>query len=97
MATKKAISPAQMRAARSWLGMSQQGLADAAGVNRKTIIDFESGLRTPFAGTLTRISEALEKAGIEFLFDASAPAGIRARKKSGEDPKTCLLRKRTKR
>ncbi|HWB46273.1 MAG TPA: helix-turn-helix transcriptional regulator [Hyphomicrobiaceae bacterium] len=61
----------QCRAARGWLGWSQQELAAAASVGLSTIKDFEAGNRTPIANNLAAIQTALEKQGISFT-----PTGI---------------------
>jgi len=59
------MSPEQCRAARNWLGWSQQDLAKAASVGLSTVKDFESGSRTPIANNLAAIQRALETSGIE--------------------------------
>lgn len=45
--------------ARKMKGMSQQQLAEAAGVERKTIHRFENGLNTFNLATLIRVCDAL--------------------------------------
>ena len=59
------MSPEQCRAARSWLGWSQQDLAKAASVGLSTVKDFENGSRTPIANNLGAMQRALEGAGME--------------------------------
>jgi DNA-binding XRE family transcriptional regulator len=66
----------QLRAARAWLRMSQDELASATGVARATIASFENGHTVPQPRTLRDLQQALEKAGIEFLFDGDKPIGI---------------------
>ena len=61
------MSPEQCRAARAWLGWSQQELATKARVSNSTIRDFETGRRVPIANNLTAIQNALERGGIRFL------------------------------
>ncbi len=71
------MSPEQARAARGWLGWSQQTLAERAHVGLSTIKDFEGGNRTPIANNLTAIQQALEAAGIGFDFDGKGkPKGL---------------------
>ena len=71
------ITPAQCRAARAMLEWSRDGLAVAAKVARRTVVDFERGARRPYDRTLADIQRALEAAGIEFT-DDDAP-GVRLR------------------
>jgi ribosome-binding protein aMBF1 (putative translation factor) len=73
------MSPEQCRAARGWLGWSQQTLADRAKVSVSTLKDFEGRRRKPIANNLEAIRRALEAAGIEFT-DGDVP-GVRSRKK----------------
>ena len=44
---------------RQRLGLTQQGLADLAGVSRHTIIDVESGKSSPSVSTLEKVLDAL--------------------------------------
>jgi ribosome-binding protein aMBF1 (putative translation factor) len=73
------MSPEQCRAARGWLGWSQQTLADRAKVSVSTLKDFEGRRRKPIANNLDAIKRALEAAGVEFT-NGDAP-GVRMRKK----------------
>lgn len=80
MVTKQpipALSAAQLRAARGWLGLSQQDLADACLVNRRTIAEFERGATVPHDRTLLDLQRALEDRGIELLFEKGVAVGIR--------------------
>lgn len=77
------MSPEQSRAARGWLGWSQQDLAKRASVGLSTVKDFESGNRTPIMNNLTAIQRALESGGVELISDPDGnPAGIQCRKVS---------------
>lgn len=63
------ISSAQMRAARALLGIDQKQLAEMAGVSVPTIQRMESshGNVRGVVGTLTKIIEALDGAGLELI------------------------------
>lgn len=74
------MSPAQCRAARALLGLEQGDLANAAGVARATLIDFEKGQRAPRASTAAALQNALEAAGVEFIAENGGGAGVRLRK-----------------
>jgi transcriptional regulator with XRE-family HTH domain len=74
-----AILPAQCRAARGLIAMSQKDLARAAGVSSRTILNFESNQRQPIKATLAAIQRALEDAGVEFT--DGDQAGVRLAKK----------------
>ena len=73
------VSRAQCRAARALLEWSQEDLARASGITKKTIADFERGATTPRRQSLKQFVVALEAAGIEFL-DGGRP-GVRLRGK----------------
>jgi transcriptional regulator with XRE-family HTH domain len=62
------------------LGMDQARLAELALINRNTVMDFESGKRTPTRANVQAIQDALERAGVEFT-NGDQP-GVRLRKKS---------------
>ena len=72
------MTPAQCRAARGLIHMSQAALARAAVVDRSTVLDFESGARTLQQASRVAIKRALEAAGVEFT-DGRRP-GVRLRK-----------------
>ncbi|MEO7863837.1 MAG: helix-turn-helix domain-containing protein [Nitrospirales bacterium] len=63
------VRGAQIRAARSLLGWSQAELAKKAGVAHMTIRRFEAhdGPVSGNISSLTRVQDAFEKAGIEFI------------------------------
>lgn len=71
------INKEQLRAARAWLNMSQQDLASAAKVGKRTIADFERGATIPHERTLRDIEQTLVELGIEFQFDGAKGVGIR--------------------
>lgn len=64
------MSPEQLRAARNWLGWTQQELAENANVGLSTIKDFESGKRNPIANNTTAIRLALVRAGMKITEDS---------------------------
>ena len=64
------MMPEQCRAARSWLGLSQDDLAKVAGVSLSTVRDFEAGRRKPIANNLAAMRHGLEAKGIRFTFAA---------------------------
>jgi transcriptional regulator with XRE-family HTH domain len=74
------INKEQLRAARAWLGLSQDKVAKMSRVASKTIKNFERGASLPYERTLRDIQKALEKLGIEFVFDEGEGIGIRIRR-----------------
>ena len=60
------MKPAQVRMARAALNWSLHQLAEAAGVHRNTISNFETGKYAGDPATLASIRGALKSAGIEF-------------------------------
>lgn len=59
------LSPAQCRAARGLLDWSQEQLAQAAGLSRSTVRDFESGRHEPHRGSVALILQTLAGQGVE--------------------------------
>jgi transcriptional regulator with XRE-family HTH domain len=74
------MTPAQCRAARALIGLSQEDAALAAGVGIQTLIAFENGKRQPYARTLDAIRAALEAAGVIFVPSNGEGPGVRLRK-----------------
>lgn len=77
-------SPEQVRAARAWLGLTQDELvaaanarAPGAGFSKRTLIRLEAGGTQTYDDTLARCRDVLEALGVEFLFDAGRASGIR--------------------
>lgn len=68
------ITAAQMRAARALLGIDQRRLAEMAGVSVPTIQRMEAsdGTVRGVIETLTKLVDALDKAGIELIGDNAA-------------------------
>lgn len=71
------MTSAQCRAARALIEMEQSDLAEASGMTRNTVINFEKGERTPRASTVAAIRAALEAAGVEFIKENGGGAGVR--------------------
>ena len=78
------INKEQLRAARAWLEMSQQDLATAAKVGKRTVADFERGATIPHERTLRDIERTLVSLGVEFQFDGAIGVGIRVRPNASE-------------
>ena len=69
----------QIRAARAWVGLSQDELAHAAGITRRTLIRLENSEEAGSERTIKKVRVALEKRGIEFLFEGPQGVGVRYR------------------
>lgn len=76
------LTPAQCRAARALVAWSQDQLAEASGVAKATIANFELGKRTPYDRTLADIRAALEHGGVQFIPENGGGAGVRLAKRS---------------
>lgn len=66
--------------------MTQPHLAKAAAVGLSTVVDFERNRRNVSAEAIKRLQDALEAAGIEFIFENGGGAGVRLRKPSKSKP-----------
>ncbi|MGE0716142.1 MAG: helix-turn-helix domain-containing protein [Alphaproteobacteria bacterium] len=84
------ITSAQMRAARALLGIDQRQLADLSGVSLPTIQRMEAsdGTVRGVVDTLTKVVEALDRAGIELIGDnaVSREGGRGVRLKQPRNP-----------
>ncbi|HET7408587.1 MAG TPA: helix-turn-helix domain-containing protein [Paracoccaceae bacterium] len=71
------ITGAQMRAARALLGIDQKRLAELAGISLPTIQRMEAspGNVRGVVESLTRVVEALDRAGIELIGEGAPSAG----------------------
>ena len=74
------LTPAQIRAARAMLDLTQGELASRAGISKAGLINIERGQSDPKVSTLGAIRRALEAAGVEFT-DGDEP-GVKLRKRS---------------
>ena len=72
------MSPAQCRAARAFIALSQADLARLAVVPVASVADFETGVMTLRPPDLDALQHALEGAGVEFT-NGERP-GVRLRK-----------------
>ncbi|MCH4091082.1 helix-turn-helix domain-containing protein [Acetobacter sp.] len=79
--TKISITPGQARAARAFIGWSQDQLAENSGIPKRTIVRFELGEGSPRTSTLDAIRSALETAGVEFIPENGGGAGVRLRER----------------
>ena len=77
MVSHNMLNKEQCRAARGWLGITQDELSAATGVAQKTIARFETGVVVPQDRTLRDIQKSLEEKGIEFLFEGAKGVGVR--------------------
>jgi transcriptional regulator with XRE-family HTH domain len=78
-----ALTPAQCRAARALLDMQQRELAAKSKVSKKTIADFERGLRSPYPRTLEDLRRTFEEVGIQFLDAVESGDGVGVRIRAG--------------
>ncbi len=80
------LTGAQLRAARALLGIDQRTLADQAGVSLPTVQRMESspGIVRGVVDTLTKIVEALDRAGVELIGEgvqsSGSGSGVRMKK-----------------
>ncbi len=83
MSTKNVdiITPAQSRAARALLEITQSELADAANLGLSTVVDFEKKRRRVSVLAIKAIRDALAASGIEFIDENGGGPGVRLRKR----------------
>ncbi len=74
------MTPAQCRAARALIGISQDDLAKSSAVAKATIAAFELDQRSPYPRTIAAIRAALEAAGVVFLPENGNGPGVALRK-----------------
>ncbi len=73
------ITPEQCRAARALLNWSQPDLAEAVGITRETVTNFERAATKPHRSNLEAIRAALEAGGVEFIDRNGGGPGVRLR------------------
>ncbi len=71
------LTGAQLRAARALLGIDQKTLADQAGVSLPTVQRMEAspGIVRGVVDSLTKIVEALDRAGVELIGEGASSSG----------------------
>jgi transcriptional regulator with XRE-family HTH domain len=75
-----ALTPLQLKLARTALGLGVRELASKAGVSPTTVTRFESGKAGVHSSTLERFQTVLETGGVIFIpADASGGPGVRLR------------------
>jgi transcriptional regulator with XRE-family HTH domain len=75
------MTPAQCRAARALLGITQSQLARAAKLGLSTVVDFEKERRLVSEEAVKAIQTALQRAGIEFTDENGVGEGLLLRKR----------------
>jgi DNA-binding transcriptional regulator YiaG len=68
------ITAEQTRAARAWLNLTQQELAERAEIGLSTLRAFEAGQRAPIRANLTALQRTIEGAGIRLVFGEDGKA-----------------------
>ena len=83
MSTKNVeeLNPAQCRAGRALLEITQTQLASSAGLGLSTVVDFEKERRHVSPESVEAIRRALVQAGVEFIEENGGGAGARLRKR----------------
>ena len=61
------ITPAQCRAARALIDLTQPDLAERAGLGLSTVVDFEKSRREVSEKAIAQLRAALEQAGVRFI------------------------------
>lgn len=79
---KKDILPKQIRAARALIDWTREDLSRASGVTVRTLARIETSQTIPRDTTLKLLSAALEAAGVEFIPENGAGAGVRMAKRA---------------
>jgi transcriptional regulator with XRE-family HTH domain len=74
------MTPAQCRAARALLGITQSQLARAAKLGLSTVVDFEKERRVVSDESIKAVQAALQRAGIEFTDGNGDGEGLRIRR-----------------
>jgi DNA-binding XRE family transcriptional regulator len=83
MSTKNVdlITPAQSRAARALLEITQSELADAADLGLSTVVDFEKERRQVSTLAIRAIRDAWAAYGVDFIDENGGGPGVRLKKR----------------
>ena len=73
------MTPPQCRAARALISLSQDALATASGVAKRTIANFEGGSAQPYPRTIAALRSTLEAGGVIFIDENGGGPGVRLR------------------
>ncbi|WP_309085797.1 helix-turn-helix transcriptional regulator [Chelativorans sp.] len=71
------VTPAQIRAARALLDISQQELADLSKVSLRTIVQAERDAGSVSASIVQALVLSLQAAGVEFIPENGGGPGVR--------------------
>ena len=71
------MTPAQCRAARALVDLTQPGLAEGAAIGLSTVVDFERSRRAVSPEAIGAMREALERCGIAFIEPNGGGPGVR--------------------
>lgn len=71
------LTPAQIRAARALVDMTQADLAARAGISKTGLNNIERGVSDPKASTLAAIQRVLEEAGVRFIEEGGPGVQLR--------------------
>jgi transcriptional regulator with XRE-family HTH domain len=74
------MTPAQCRAARALLGITQSQLARAAKLGLSTVVDFEKERRVVSDESIRAVKATLQRAGIEFTNGNGDGEGLRIKR-----------------
>ena len=75
------MSPAQCRAGRALLEITQTQLAASAGLGLSTVVDYEKNRRQVSTESVESMFQALVRAGVEFIDENGGGLGVRLRKR----------------
>jgi len=82
------MRPAQCRAGRALLDMTQTRLAELAEMGLSTVVDFEKERRQVSGAAVEAIQNALKRAGIEFIDENGGGPGVRLRRRQQRKTKS---------
>ena len=74
------MTPAQSRAGRALIELTQPALAQSAGLGLSTVVDFERSRRAVSAAAVGAMRAALEARGVVFIDENGDGPGVRLRK-----------------